>query len=185
MTPIGIAPLLWLSGPPCVGKSTVGWELFQQIRQGGTKAAYVDLEQISFCRPAVDAGRLRARNLRAVCANYRNAGAQSFVVVGAVPDEAAFGCYVDNLADVWPRHYRLRASPETLTAREFDRGRGIGPALPGDEMRRCRPAELHEKAREAVHAAAELDRLQLGFCIATDDRSPAEIAAVILHHTGL
>ncbi len=43
--------ILWLCGPAAVGKSTVGWLVYQQIRRAGVGAAFVDLDQIGFHRP--------------------------------------------------------------------------------------------------------------------------------------
>jgi hypothetical protein len=43
---------LWLCGPPGVGKSTVGYELFVAIYRTGRKAGYVDADQVGMCHPA-------------------------------------------------------------------------------------------------------------------------------------
>jgi adenylylsulfate kinase-like enzyme len=44
-------PFLWICGLSGVGKSSVGWEVFTQVRAAGVKAAYLDSYQIGFCRP--------------------------------------------------------------------------------------------------------------------------------------
>jgi hypothetical protein len=70
--------ILWLCGPTAVGKSTVGWQVYQQVRRAGVAAAYVDLDQIGFYRPVStgDPGnhRLKAANLAAVWHEFRPAG---------------------------------------------------------------------------------------------------------------
>jgi adenylylsulfate kinase-like enzyme len=72
-------PVLWLCGPPGVGKSTVGWAIYSQLVQSGLQTAYVDIDQLGICypAPAADPGRYRmkARNLGGVVANFRAEGA--------------------------------------------------------------------------------------------------------------
>ena len=73
-------PVLWLCGPPGVGKSTIGCEIFTQLSQAGVEAGYVDIDQLGMCYPVPvsDPGRhrMKARNLDAVVTNYRAAGAR-------------------------------------------------------------------------------------------------------------
>ena len=50
-----LIPLLWLCGPPGVGKTAVGWEIFSQLTCAGMEAGYVDIDQLglygpSYCR---------------------------------------------------------------------------------------------------------------------------------------
>ena len=44
-------PILWICGATGSGKSTVGFEIYQQQLRAGLTAAYVDLDQVGFCRP--------------------------------------------------------------------------------------------------------------------------------------
>jgi hypothetical protein len=37
-----LIPVLWLCGPPGVGKTAVGWEIFTQLTGAGIPAGYVD-----------------------------------------------------------------------------------------------------------------------------------------------
>lgn len=87
-------PVLWLCGPRGVGKSTIGFALYPRVlRETGTTAAYLDLDQLGRCHPAPadDPGnhRLKARNLAAVWRTYRAAGARCLTVVGPVEDDRA------------------------------------------------------------------------------------------------
>ena len=41
------APFLWLCGPTGVGKSSVGYAIFQQVYSSGVKVAYVDFDQLA------------------------------------------------------------------------------------------------------------------------------------------
>src|SRR5215204_3830848 len=79
-------PFLWICGPSGVGKSSVGWELFAQVRAAGVTAAYLDTDQIGFCRPAPEGDpdhyALRSRNLAALWPNVRAAGAGAMIVSG-------------------------------------------------------------------------------------------------------
>ncbi len=86
-----LIPVLWLCGPPGVGKSTVGWEIFAQLTETGIEAGDVDIDQLGMCYPerVSDPGRhrMKAQNLGAVVANYRAAGARCVIVSGvAGPD---------------------------------------------------------------------------------------------------
>jgi hypothetical protein len=71
--------ILWLCGPAAVGKSTVGWQMYQQVRRAGVTAVFADLDQIGFHRPipAADPGnhRLKAANLAALWHAFRAGGA--------------------------------------------------------------------------------------------------------------
>ncbi|WP_267909897.1 hypothetical protein [Nucisporomicrobium flavum] len=37
-------PVLWLTGPPGVGKSAVGWEVYTRLLAAGVHAAYADID---------------------------------------------------------------------------------------------------------------------------------------------
>ena len=76
-----LIPVLWLCGPPGIGKSTVGWEIFTQLTQAGIEAGYVDIDQLGMCypEPAPDPGRhrMKAQNLGAaitLCRLHAGAG---------------------------------------------------------------------------------------------------------------
>src|SRR5262245_18986915 len=87
-------PVLWLTGTPGVGKTTVGFEVFAGLARDGVRAGFVDIDQLGmdYPEPPHDPGRyrLKAGNLNSVVANFRAAGARGVVVAGVVhPDDGA------------------------------------------------------------------------------------------------
>jgi adenylylsulfate kinase-like enzyme len=92
-----VTPVLWLHGPPCVGKSTVGYQIFTTVWGSGTKAAYVDLAQIGFHGEGVD-HRLRAANLAAMWPGFLAAGALCVVLTGQAERADLVAGYVGDCA---------------------------------------------------------------------------------------
>ncbi|MEU4541521.1 hypothetical protein AB0G15_42505 [Streptosporangium sp. NPDC023825] len=175
-------PVLWLRGATAVGKSTVGYEIFMQVYRSGVRAAYVDVKQIGALRPVadddVDSRRLKARNLAAIWAGHRAAGAQCLVVSGEADSGEAVHGYAELLPEMALTVCRLHARPATLADRVAQRGRGGGPALPGDELRGLGSDALHRIAERAAHEAKTLDSAGAGgLRVDTDDRSVKEVAA--------
>ncbi|HEX6451854.1 MAG TPA: hypothetical protein VF060_20615 [Trebonia sp.] len=84
----GPIPLLWLCGPPGVGKSAVGWDIYSRLARDGTRAAFADIDQLGICYPESpsDPGRwrMKERNLAAVTEGFRAAGSECVVVSGVV-----------------------------------------------------------------------------------------------------
>ncbi|ARQ71867.1 hypothetical protein [Streptomyces marincola] len=117
-------PVLWLCGPPGVGKSTVAWHTFRAHARSGTRTAYADIDQLGICFPEPpddpDRHRLKARNLRAVLAAARAAGARRAVVSGVV--DPAHGPHMAELAGTAPAVVRLRADRAELERRFLGRG---------------------------------------------------------------
>jgi adenylylsulfate kinase-like enzyme len=71
-------PVLWICGPSGVGKTSVGFELFDQLSKSGVPTAYVDLDQLGLCYPAPGDdphnNRVKTRNLGAVWSGFQAAG---------------------------------------------------------------------------------------------------------------
>ena len=169
-------PILLLCGPIAVGKSTVGYEVFTRVR-AEAKAAYVDLAQIGFCRPAPADDpyhhRLRAANLAAMWPAFRDAGARCLIVSGRVNDPAALDAYAGAFPAANLTACRLDASRDTLTERILRRGRGEGPTIPGDDLKGRPAAELYRVAEQPQHST-------LGdWPVGTDGRSVEDIAEQI------
>lgn len=112
-------PVLWLCGPPGVGKTTVGWEIYSQLTEAGVEAGFVDIDQLGMCYPetAADPGRhlMKAKNLGAVVANFRASGARCVVVSGIV--DPAHGVHADLIPGVELTVCRLRAGQDEIRER--------------------------------------------------------------------
>ncbi|MFB9566601.1 AAA family ATPase [Saccharopolyspora hordei] len=161
-------PVLWVCGPPGVGKTAVAWQLHTQLTQAGIGSAYVDLDQLGICypEPAGDAGRHRVKtaNLRAVVAHFRAAGAQCVLVSGVV--DTARGVAAEDLPRARLLLCRLRADHAELT-RRFRHRQGAG-------------AEVREVLREAD----ALDAGGIGVCVDTTGRTVEETAALVRQRCG-
>lgn len=181
--------ILWLCGATGVGKSTVGFAVYQKALRAGHTAAYVDVGQLGFCGPVMadDPGnhRVKARNLAALWQTYRAAGAQCVIVVGPVEDEAAIRTYADELPAATVTLCRLHASRDRLARRITQRGQGGSWAQPGDPLRGQSTAHLLRVADEAATDADALERAAIGdLRIDTDERTVEEAADAIVARAG-
>jgi len=120
----GVFPVLWLCGPPGVGKSTVAWKIFTDLLCSGINSGFVDVDQLGICypEPPADPGRHRMQleNLAAVVDTYRSAGARCVIVSGVV--DAEHGVDHDQLRDITLTLCRLRSDRIELTRRLAVRG---------------------------------------------------------------
>lgn len=111
--------MVWLCGPPGVGKTAVGWEIYQRLLRADCDPAYVDVDQLGICYPerATDPARhrLKARNVGVVRANYAAAGARCLVVSGVVDGSRGPDTHAAGGGDITV--CRLRADPDALVAR--------------------------------------------------------------------
>ena len=183
-------PVLWLCGPPGVGKTTVGWEIFSQLTRDGIEAGYVDIDQLGmfYPEPPGDPGRhrIKARNLGAVVTSFRAAGAQCLTLVGPVEDQAAVTAYTGALPSATIRLVRLHAGRDQLARRILLRGQGQGSwPQPGDPLLGQSTECLIQVTDQAAGAAAALDRASIGaMSVDTDNRTVGEVADVIVAQTG-
>ena len=155
-------PILMLCGPAGAGKSAVGFEVYLRRLRAGSAAAYVDLDQIGFCRPAPagDPGnhRVKTRNLAAVWQTYRAAGAQCLIAVGPVENDAAAQAYAAAVPGAAITLCRLHAGAGELTRRIMIRGQGGSWPQPGDPLAGRPASYLLRVAASAAAAAAEASR---------------------------
>jgi RecA/RadA recombinase len=175
--------VMLICGPAGVGKSTVGFQLYLRCLHAGLAASYVDLDQISFVRPAHpdDAGghRLKARNLAAIWRNYHAAGATHLIATGPIDNAQALQAYAAEIPAALTL-CRLRAGRDELTTRILSRGAGGSWPQPGDPLRGQPTRVLLESSARAAEQAAALAKSQLGgLLIDTDGRLPEEAAALI------
>jgi hypothetical protein len=180
-------PFLWLCGPPGVGKSAVGYEIFMHVYRSGIKAGFLDFDQVGLCYPApagdpVNHG-VKSQNLAAVWPVYRAAGARCLVAVGSVTSRETVLLYAGRVPGTDLTLCRLRAAPERLTERVFRRGLGRGPVIPGPPPTKSKH-RLAAMAAEAISEAAEMDAADFAdVCVDTDGQSVAQVARRILTRT--
>ncbi|WP_309115581.1 hypothetical protein [Saccharothrix sp.] len=165
--------VLWLCGATAVGKSTVGFAVYQRLLRTGRTTAYVDLDQIGL-HGEVD-HRLRAAILAAMWRNYRATGARTLVLTGPVePDLTPYTAVLPQIT-----LYRLHATRDRLADRIRSRARGEGWNQPGDPIRDQPTTTLHHLTERAAAEADLLDRLALGHRIDTDHHDPDHLADLI------
>lgn len=150
---------LWLYGPPGVGKSATGFELFERMTERGDHVAFVELDQIGMCMAASVAARseTKAENLLGLLDNFAAAGVAGVVVSGDI---------VETMSDLLPRARerpvlcRLRAEDEVTIDRLTIRG-SVQYAMssrvyeshdvpPGDLDVTTHPLDVHEVAEEIL-----------------------------------
>ena len=182
-------PILLLCGPAGAGKSAVGFEVYQRTLRAGSAAAYIDLDQIGFCRPAPagDPGnhRVKTRNLAAMWQTYRAARAQRLIAVGPVENDAAARAYAAALPRAAITLCRLHAGAGEFTRRIMLRGQGGSWPQPGDPLAGQPAASL---VRAAATAAADAEALEHALTSAlridTDRLTVAQAADLIAARTG-
>jgi adenylylsulfate kinase-like enzyme len=130
---VGPVPVLWITGPAGVGKSTVSWQIFTELAEAGVPVAFADGDQFCMCYPAPlgDPGRerIKAQNVGALVPRYRAAGAACVIVNGVVDPLA--GVYSELMPAAELTVCRLRADPDEV-ARRFAGRYGAGENL--DEL---------------------------------------------------
>jgi adenylylsulfate kinase-like enzyme len=181
--------VLLLSGPPGVGKSTIGFQLYQRCLGVGLTAGYTDLDQIGFLAPYHDGDqsnhRLKARNLAGIWRTYHAAGATHLVVSGAVETQAVLRTYAAALPATVITACRLHAAPSELRRRIMTRGEGGSWPQPGDPLRGQPESYLSRVAGQAAAIARALDHTPLdALRIDTTGRTPGEAADLIAAAAG-
>jgi adenylylsulfate kinase-like enzyme len=164
-----LVPLLWLCGPPGVGKTEVGWELFTQLKRAGFAAGFVDIDQLGMCypAPAADPGRhrMKAQNLAAVAASYQAAGARCVIVSGVV--DPAQGVLADTMPRAALTICKLRADRDEIEARFRGRGEDV------------------DQLEDVLREADALDASDFaGVCVDTSALPVTEVARRVLESIG-
>lgn len=162
---------LVLSGPPGVGKTSVGWRVFDRCTDAGDDPAFVDVDMLGAAWPAPEDDpyqtRLRARNLAAVWANYQAVGSRRLIMADVVEswsDRDRLMASVGMPVIVCT----LLASSAALESRIRGRGRDHGPGM--DKLIQ-RAGMLSSQL--ATAGVAE-------FAVETDRRSVDDIADEVL-----
>jgi Mrp family chromosome partitioning ATPase len=127
---LGRRRVLWITGPRCVGASTVGWRIAADAWREGRRTGFIDVAQLSFTwNLAAPVGLLNGVALQET---FAAAGTERFVVVAPLDIEpvsarTAFG-------DAEFAAVRLDATDADLRDRALARTRGEGPFVSGDDL---------------------------------------------------
>jgi len=158
--------ILWLFGPPGVGKSVTSWELLNLLSDGDEPTSYVDIDQLGMADPEPgdegEAHRHKAWALAAVSRVHAQRGATTLVVSGVLdPDQMAF--YRRALADFDLALVRLALDEVVLRRRMDARGH-----YADDWSGVLADARRHEAAGHSLPV------------VRTDGGSPSEVARRVL-----
>ena len=114
-------PIVLISGPVGVGKSTVGGELAEVLEREKTPHTFIDFDHIRYTypRPVDDpwGNRLGLANLSGIWANCRKAGALNLVVSYVVEERS----FLDSMLEIIPEGaistIQLSATLDSLKSR--------------------------------------------------------------------
>lgn len=159
-------PLLAISGPVGVGKTTVGNEVSNLLNRQGVAHTFIDIDTLAgtYPRPPDDrfGNRLALRNLRDVWANCACSGSRNLIVTRVLERHQDIDELQHAVPGSKPIVCQLRASEATLIQRV--RARELGS---GREWHETRALELAESLRRTAPADFHVD---------TDGRSLLDIA---------
>src|SRR5260221_10280729 len=146
-------PVLWITSPAGVGKSTVSWQLFTELAGSGTRVAFADADQLCMCYPPPpdDPGRdrIRARNAGVVIGNYQAAGAQRVIVNGVA--DPVLGVQRGLIEQAELMVCRLRADRDEVVRRFTGRHQRSG-------------GDLRDAVRQARDECDRMDTTALATC---------------------
>ncbi len=167
-------PMLIITGPVGVGKTTAAFAVSDILNERGIPHAVVDQDALRQCypSPADDPFHiaLGLRNLAAVWRNYHEAGAQRLILVDVVETREQREDYQQAIPGAVIQIVRLSASLATLLRRL--EGREVGANL-----------DWHQK-RAAELIALMDDRRVEDILIDTDDKPISAVAREILERAG-
>ncbi len=169
-------PVLAITGPGGVGKTTVAFEVSRRLEASGVGHALIDTDELDrlFPPPSDDPQKtkLTARNLAAVWANFRAAGADCLVIAGVMLSFDRELPYIEiAVPDADVTVVRLRATEEELLERV--RRREVGSV--GEAQIRRSFYQLREMDQEPANDA---------LIVETSERSVAEVASEIIRRGG-
>lgn len=167
-------PVLVLTGPVGVGKTTVASAASDLLDERGAPHAVIDLDWLRWCHPNPPDDPFHAAlglgNLAAVWRNYRTAGADRLVLVDVVEAREQLEEYRAAIPGAAVTVVRLAAGVPTLHRRL--EGRETGASLAWHRAR-------------AVELAALMDARRVeDVLLDTEGRTPRDIAAEALRRTG-
>jgi hypothetical protein len=153
-----VIPTVWFVGTSGVGKTTVGSQLQNALERRGTRAAFVDADQLRNTA-GVDSteDEFVADGLRAIAPEFERAGARLLIVAGMVDDDAS-------LARLLPEEPRSNVLVVHLHA--------AGQTVVDRVVRRQWNVEL---ANDSVEYSQNFDRGWVDVTIDTTDLSTTEV----------
>lgn len=163
--------VLLIAGRSGVGKTTVSYEVVEQLRRHGLAHALVDGDDLDAVYPPVEGSSLAEANLRAIWRNYRALGHDRMVYVNTVSVLESAMILRAVGQDVGITGVLLTASDDTATERL--RAREIGSTL-----------DFHIERSVAAASMLETTAPSWVHRVPTDGRSVPEIAASIIELTG-
>ena len=142
-------PVLVITGPVGVGKTAVAEEISELLTRAQVAHAMLDMDALRRCfpRPPHDPFHveLGLRNLAAVWANFRAAGATCLVLADVLEDRQRIVAYEAAIPGAAVQVIRLQAAVPTLLRRL--EGRETGGSLDWSRRRAAELVELMERAR--------------------------------------
>lgn len=127
----GALPVVVITGPVGAGKSTVGAALAEELERRGIAHGMIDLDYLRWCWPVPPDDRFHSqlglRNLAAVSAAYREAGATCLVLIDVVEHRNQIADYQRAVPGAQVTIVRLRV-PMAVIERRL-RGRNTGESL--------------------------------------------------------
>jgi broad-specificity NMP kinase len=167
-------PILVITGPPGVGKTSVMFAISHRLAEADLSHSPLDMDAIRMCHPSAPDDpfwmALGLRNLAAIWQNYHAIGAKRLILADIVETYADIATYAEAVPGAAVQVVRLQASLETITNRLA--GRETGSSLRWHQQR----------AQELMEI---MDREGVGdLIIDTENRSAEDIAAEILLQSG-
>jgi chloramphenicol 3-O-phosphotransferase len=167
-------PVVVLTGPVGVGKTSVASALSDLLNDHGLAHAVVDMDWLRWCNPAPPHDRfnetLGLKNLALVWASYREAGAARLIVADVVEHPDTLAAYRRAVPGAALTLVRLRATLPTLHARLAGREQGAN-------------LEWHRDRAAVLAAQMERDAIE-DWALDTDDAPAAALALEIGRRLG-
>lgn len=164
-------PVVLISGPVGVGKTSVGNEVAKVLERNRTPHTFIDFDQIRYTYPRPDddpwGNQLGFANLAAIWGNCSRSGSLNLVVSYVVEDISFINMLLEVIPEAEVKTMQLSASLETLEARLSVRE--IGSGL---NWHISRSAELADSLAEVITPS--------DYRINTDRRTVIEIAEEIV-----